>query len=238
MTTTLKFFQDAAPHPCSYLEDESAQNLYPDPQVRMTNELYSQLIQHGFRRSGDMAYRPYCPSCSRCVPVRININQFKANRSQKRCLKRNPNVSLISKKAHFSEEHYALYCRYLAARHVGGGMDDPTEESYQNFLLSHWCETSFVEFREEGKLLGVAVTDHVFDGLSAFYTFFDPDYTERSLGTYAILQQISLAKSQNLAWLYLGYWIEDCRKMRYKQAFSALEGYVDRRWQPLNHQKL
>jgi arginine-tRNA-protein transferase len=147
-------------------------------------------------------------------------------------------VSLISKKAHFSEEHYALYCRYLAARHVGGGMDDPTEESYQNFLLSHWCETSFIEFREEGKLLGVAVTDHVFDGLSAFYTFFDPDYTERSLGTYAILQQISLAKSQNLAWLYLGYWIEDCRKMRYKQAFSALEGYVDRRWQPLNHQKL
>lgn len=238
MSSTIKFFQDAVPHPCSYLDDLMAQNIYPDPQIRMTNELYSQLIQHGFRRSGNMSYRPHCPSCQRCVPVRINVAQFKPNRSQLRCLKRNKNVTVHSIPASFSEEHFQLYERYLKLRHAGGGMDDPTEDNYRNFLLSTWCETSFIEFREDGELLAVAVTDHVYQGLSAFYTFFEPDLAKRSLGTYAILQQINIAQSQNLSWLYLGYWIEECQKMRYKQSFSGLEGYLDQVWQPLNQEKL
>jgi len=237
MNSTLKFFQDASPHTCSYLEDQLAQNIYPDPQVRMTNQLYSQLIQHGFRRSGDMSYRPYCPNCQRCVPVRINVNEFKANRSQRRCLQRNQHLTITSKPAEFSEEHFQLYCQYLATRHLGGGMDDPTEDNYRNFLFSHWSETSFIEFRDQDKLVAVAVTDHVYNGLSAFYTFFDPNFAKQSLGTYAILQQLNLAKSQNLSWLYLGYWIEECQKMRYKQSFSALEGYIEQQWQRLNYQK-
>lgn len=238
MNTTLKFYQDANPHHCSYLADQMAQNIYPDPQIRMTNQLYSQLIQHGFRRSGDMSYRPHCPSCQRCVPVRINVNQFQANRSQRRCLNRNQHLSITSTPARFSEEHYQLYCDYLTTRHHGGGMDDPTEDNYRNFLLSHWSETSFIEFRDQKQLVAVAVTDHVHNGLSAFYTFFDPRLEKQSLGTFAILQQLSIAKSHNLSWLYLGYWIEECQKMRYKQSFSALEGYINQHWQPLKHEKL
>jgi arginyl-tRNA--protein-N-Asp/Glu arginylyltransferase len=234
MTKNLKFFQDAKPHPCSYLSDQQAQNIYPDPNCTLTNQLYSNLIAHGFRRSGNQAYRPFCPECQQCVPVRIVVNDFKLSRSHKRCLKRNEHLTIHSKESTFNPEHFELYQRYLASRHIDGGMDNPTEESYNNFLMSYWSETSFIEVRDGEKLVAVAVTDHVNNGLSAFYTFFDPSLEKQSLGTYAILQQINLAKAHNLSWLYLGYWIEECQKMRYKQQFSALEGYTNQQWQALN----
>ncbi len=237
MNKQLKFYQDAQPHNCSYLDDQKAQNIYPDPNQTITNLLYSNLIQHGFRRSGNQAYRPFCPNCQQCVPVRINIKQFKANRSQKRCLKRNEHITLETKPAEFNPEHFELYQRYIASRHTGGGMDNPTEKSYNNFLLSHWSDTSFLEFRDNKKLVAVAVTDHVHNGLSSFYTFFDPTYEKQSLGTFAILQQLNIAQAQQLSWLYLGYWIEECKKMSYKSQFSAVQGYINQQWQPLKHQK-
>ena len=232
MSNTLKFYQDS-PHDCSYLDELQAQNIYPDPSVVMTNSLYSQLIQHGFRRSGNHAYRPHCPDCQACVPVRINLKQFKMSRSQRRCFQRNQHLAISSRPAEFNSEHYELYCRYLAARHIDGGMDNPTEQSYRNFLISEWSDTTFIEFREQSQLVAVAVTDSVDDGLSAFYTFFDPRLTKQSLGTYAILQQITQTKAQNLSSLYLGYWIENCKKMNYKNTFSGLEGYIEQQWQPL-----
>lgn len=112
-------------------------------------------------------------------------------------------------------------------------MDNPTKESYLNFLTCDWGQTSFIEIRHESKLVAVAITDYVANGLSALYTFFDPDMAQYSLGTYAILQQINIAQTQGLSWLYLGYWIKDCRKMQYKQNFSAIEGYIDQQWQAL-----
>ncbi len=232
MSNTLKFFQDN-PHDCSYLTEQQAQNIYPDPSVVMTNTLYSELIQHGFRRSGNHAYRPHCSHCQQCIAVRINIKQFKMNRSQRRCLQRNRHLTTTLHPATFNAEHYELYCRYLAARHVDGGMDKPTEQSYRNFVISNWSDTQFIEFRDQSKLIAVAVTDAVSHGLSAFYTFFDPEFPAQSLGTYAILQQITDAKTHNLSSLYLGYWIENCKKMSYKNAFSALEGYINQRWQQL-----
>jgi arginyl-tRNA--protein-N-Asp/Glu arginylyltransferase len=238
MNKQLKFYQDARPHDCSYLADHQAQNIYPDPNQTITNLLYSDLIKHGFRRSGNQAYRPFCPNCQQCVPVRINVKQFKPNRSQKRCLKRNQHITLETKPARFNPEHFELYRRYLASRHTGGGMDNPTEESYNNFLLSHWSDTSFIEFRDDKKLVAIAVTDHVHNGMSSFYTFFDPDYEKQSLGTFAILQQLNIAQAQHLSWLYLGYWIEECKKMSYKSQFSAVQGYINQQWQALKHQKL
>ncbi|PCJ32301.1 MAG: arginyltransferase [Gammaproteobacteria bacterium] len=228
----IQFYQDA-PHDCSYIAGRQAQNIYPDPNKPMTNHLYSQLIAHGFRRSGDHSYRPNCGECQSCVPVRINTKKFKLSRSQRRCLSRNKTLSRTILPAEFKREHYDLYCRYLTARHVGGGMDNPTIESYSHFLISDWSETRFIEFREEGKLISVAVTDIVENSLSALYTFFDPDFEARSLGTYSILQQINLAQELGLTWLYLGYWIEDCQKMKYKQNFSGLEGYIEQDWQAL-----
>jgi len=232
MTEPITFYQDTV-HDCSYLDNQQARNIYPDPNQALTNDLYSQLIAHGFRRSGNLAYRPYCPNCEACVPVRIDVKLFKANRSQRRCLQRNQDLTISHHSATFNAEHFELYRRYLDSRHLNGGMDNPTEESYVNFLTSDWSETSFIEIRRGSQLVAVAITDYVHNGLSALYTFFDPDMAEYSLGTYAILQQINIAQTQGLSWLYLGYWIKDCQKMQYKQNFSAIEGYIAQQWQSL-----
>mgnify|MGYP000011476791 FL=1 len=233
MSLTIKFYQDSQPHTCSYLENRLAQNIYPDPNYPMSNKVYSQLIQFGFRRSGNHSYRPHCEGCQACIPVRINVNKFTPNRAQRRCLKRNQHLMITSHPAEFNPEHFELYSRYLNTRHPDGGMDNPTKESYTHFLTSFWSDTQFLEFRNESQLLGVAVTDFVDDGLSAFYTFFDPEFNDLSLGTYAILKQIEMARSQRCSSLYLGYWVADCRKMQYKQSFSALEAYQDQQWQTL-----
>lgn len=233
MSFTIKFYQDTRAHSCSYLPDRLAQNIYPDPNHPMTIRIYDQLIQHGFRRSGNHVYRPYCTDCLSCVPVRINVDKFQPSRSQRRCLKRNAELTMVEKPAQFNPEHFQLYCRYLKHRHAGGGMDNPTEDSFTHFLTSYWCDTQFLEFRDKGKLRAVAVTDFVEHGLSAFYTFFDPDYQQAGLGTFAILKQLELAKSLQLNALYLGYWIEECPKMNYKQSFSALEAYQNQQWQVL-----
>lgn len=236
MNNTIQFYQDA-PHSCSYLDDHQARNLYPDPNLVMTNALYGQLIQHGFRRSGDITYRPYCQSCNACVPVRIDVNNFHPNRSQRRCLSKNQDITLSVLPTDFNAEHFQLYCRYIADRHAGGGMENPTEESYVNFISSHWCDTKLIEFKKQDQLVAIAVTDFIADGASAFYTFFDPDLSKNSLGTFSILQQIYLTKKYNLSKLYLGYWIKNCRKMQYKQNFSSVEAYTNQQWQSLNSLK-
>ena len=221
---SLDFYQDQ-PHACSYLEGRRARNIYPDPNKPASKALYSHLIQHGFRRSGDHIYRPFCPDCEACIPVRIDLGQFKPNRSQRRCLKQNQDIEMRVRPAEFNHEHFELYRRYLSGRHPGGGMDNPSSDSYINFLTSSWCDTAFIEFRLGEKLVAVAVTDFINDGASAFYTFFDPDMPKRGLGTFAILKQIELTRNYGLSWLYLGYWIEESPKMRYKTRFLALEAY-------------
>lgn len=229
---SLDFYQDQ-PHACSYLDNRRARNIYPDPNKPVSKELYDHLIQHGFRRSGDHIYRPFCPECEACVPARIDLARFKPNRNQRRCLKHNQDINIRVQPAEFNYEHFELYRRYLAGRHPNGGMDNPTTDSYINFLISSWCDTAFIEFRQQDRLVAVAVTDFVSDGASAFYTFFEPDMPKRSLGTFAILKQIELAKNYGLSWLYLGYWIEESPKMRYKTRFSALEAYHSK-WHKLD----
>lgn len=234
---SLNFYQDRI-HPCSYLADQQARNIYPDPQRPINNTLYAQLIQYGFRRSGEHVYRPFCPNCNACIPVRIKVQKFAPNRSQRRCLKNNSELSIQLKPAGFNEEHYDLYQRYLADRHLGGGMDNPTPQSYQHFLTSHWSDTSFVEVRNSQQtLVAVAVTDFVHNAASAFYTFFEPTLKKQSLGTFAILKQIELAKEYHLEYLYLGYWIESSQKMNYKTRFSALQ-YFERQWHDFDKKTL
>ena len=232
MDDVIHFYQDQ-PHDCSYLDNHQAMNIYPDPNKPVTKALYNYLIQHGFRRSGDQSYRPHCPACQKCVAVRINLNHFIASKSQRRCMRRNQHFTTYEHEATFNQEHYDLYCRYLASRHREGGMDYPAPKSYSNFLISTWSETRFIEIRHQSQLIAVAVTDYVEEGLSAFYTFFDPDYAQHSLGTYCILKQIEIAKDRGMLWLYLGYWIEESQKMNYKQNFSGLEGYQDQQWKTL-----
>jgi len=226
-------FYSSVPHSCGYLPGNEAVSVFADPQEKMTASTYSRLIDLGFRRSGDYVYRPHCPTCHACLPARVNAELFVRNRSQERAWQRNRDITTFSNEAKFNEEHFALYMRYIKHRHAGGGMDTTDPLRYESFLLSRWSNTELVEFRQDGRLLAVAVTDVVQHGLSAFYTFFDPTETPRSLGVYAVLWQIAEARQRNLPWVYLGYFIQDCRKMSYKQQYQPLQVLRNSQWQAL-----
>lgn len=225
-------FYATPPHRCSYLPDQESTTLFADPRYPKTNRMYAILSERGFRRSGEHLYQPYCQHCSACIPIRIPVQAFRQRRRHRRTWRQNEDLGINCKPPRFEQEHYDLYCRYLAARHAGGGMDDPSPDSYMNFLTASWADTLFLEMRQDNRLVAVAVTDQMPHALSAVYTFFDPGATRRSLGRYAILQQIELARSSNRQWLYLGYWIEGCRKMRYKTDYQPLEYFHADAWQP------
>ena len=215
----------SASHTCPYLADRSAANLLVDPNFPVSPALYDQLITQGFRRNGTLYYRPQCAGCCECRSVRINVNHFTHTRSQRRTLKYNQDITLKLRPADYCEEHFSLYRRYQAMRHRGDSMDDPDPEKYRQFLTRSDVETFITEFRVGRRLLAVSVTDHIASGLSAVYTFFEPDEKRRTLGTYAILQQLELAKRIEYEWLYLGYWIKTCEKMSYKSRFRPLEAF-------------
>jgi arginine-tRNA-protein transferase len=223
------------PHPCSYLPGRMATTLFVDPRYPLDSEHFGRFMQLGFRRSGDLVYRPHCLDCTACVPVRIPVAAFRPRRGQRRVWARNRDLQVIEHPAVFDRDHFDLYLRYQSHRHPGGGMDDPDPRKYTQFLIGQGIDTVFYEIRLDSRLLGVAVTDHLPDGLSAVYTFYDPDEVARGLGTYAILWEIERTRSLELPYLYLGYWIKECPKMAYKADYHPLEMYRQGRWQRLNH---
>lgn len=217
------------PQDCPYLPDRLSSNLFADPAI-LDNELYSQLIRLGFRRSGAYVYQPHCPGCSACVPVRVEIADFRPRRRHRRCLQANQDVSVAINRNGLPDEYLSLCQSYLHKRHPGGGMDTMDMAQLEAFLSCAWSQTEYLEFRKDDRLLAIAATDRVADGLSAVYTFFDPDNHWRGLGTYAILKQIEYARELQLSWLYLGYWIEACAKMRYKSGFQPLQAFNGSAW--------
>ena len=217
-------------HECSYLPQQGATTLFVDPDFPKDPEVYTLLSRNGFRRSGEHVYRPDCRSCKACVPVRLPVREFRPRRAQRRAWRANDDLRASTKPARFEQAHFALYRRYLRARHPGGGMDDTSPKQYREFLLSSWADTVLYELKLGEHLMGVCVTDRLVDGLSAVYTFFDPDLPWRSLGTYCILWQIAEARRLGLDWLYLGYWIADSGKMTYKVNFRPQERFIDGAW--------
>lgn len=226
-------FYATAPYECSYIAGRQARSQVATPAHLIDTMLYSQLVRDGFRRSGIYTYRPWCDNCRACIPVRLPVQQFKPDRSQRRAWKRHKHLEAIECKMGFSEEHFDLYRRYQHSRHEGGGMDQDDREQYAHFLLDSQVDTRLIEFRENGVLRMVSLIDCLADGLSSVYTFYDPDMPGASLGTYGILWQIASCAMIGRPYLYLGYWIRDCNKMNYKQRFLPLEGRVDGQWRLL-----
>lgn len=220
-------------HDCDYLPGNRAQMAYVSPWEAVDGNVYSWLATRGFRRSGDMIYRPYCPNCLACVPVRIAAAQFRPSRGQRRIRQKNSDLEVVLKPARFEESHYRLFMRYLGARHPDGHMAESSAGDYIRFLACDWAEIGFYEFKCGDRLLAVAIVDYLADGLSAVYTFFDPDLPARSLGTYAILWQVDEARRRGLDWVYLGFWISGCRKMSYKNSFHPLQAFIGENWLPL-----
>ncbi len=217
-------------HPCGYLDDERAKSLFVHPSYPVTTSIYSRLIEQGFRRSGDEIYAPRCPHCAACIPVRLPVEKFKPGRSQKRCLSRNIDTRTLVKPAVFEQAHYDMYLRYQAARHTNGSMANSSPDDYLGFLASSWCDTRFVEFTINNELAGVAVIDQFEQAWSAVYTFFEPKFSNFSLGVYAVLWQIEQARLHQKEFLYLGFWIKACKKMAYKIDYQPLQLLINNQW--------
>jgi arginine-tRNA-protein transferase len=231
---SLPQFCDMSPHPCSYLPGRQSISRIAIPPQLIDTGLYGELVRRGFRRSGDFTYRPACKDCHACIPVRVPVVRFAPDRSQRRCLKANQALTAYERPLGFYEEHYLLYQRYQAERHPGGGMDGDDRKQYAQFLLRGQVDSRLAEFRDADRLRMVSLIDMLDDGLSSVYTFFDPDLPAAGLGTYNILWQIQQCLTNELPYLYLGYFIRECRKMSYKARFRPIEGFVDERWQELH----
>jgi len=217
-------------HECPYLPERVARTAFADPTATPDLRAQTVLAANGFRRSGGIMYRPSCPSCQACIPVRIEAEAFVPRRNQRRVIARNSD--LVSRKVALAptDEQLVLFERYQRLRHPEGAMFVEDAERYLAFFASGFATTQAYELRREEELVAVMVVDHLLDGLSAVYTYFEPELGARGLGTYAVLWQIAETRRQRLRWLYLGYLIEETHKMAYKAAFRPQQRLIGGAW--------
>lgn len=219
--------------PCSYLEGEVEQLLLVCEPEALSISDYQQLLGAGFRRTGNQLYRPHCPSCRACQSLRLPVDLFQPSKSQKRVLNKNQDLTVSFSQTELAE-NYPLYEKYINSMHRDGGMYPANLEQYQSFSRSNDFSVEFMYIHLKNQLIAVAITDGLPEAMSAVYFFYDPDYQQRSLGVFAVLSQIEHLKQQGKPWLYLGYQIDECRKMNYKTRFTPHQRLINEQWQNFN----
>jgi leucyl-tRNA---protein transferase len=229
-------FYITAPQPCPYIPGRLERKLFTHLTKDKSNFLIDNLLKGGFRRSQNIAYMPYCDACSACVPVRIVVDAFRPKRSLKRIARTNLDLTATRMTPAPSSEQYSLFRSYIDARHGDGGMAEMSVLDYSLMVEDSVVETIVTEYRlkpnEEGvsPLMAVSLCDRLSDGISMVYSFYDPGHAPRSLGTYMILEQVEFARAAGVPFVYLGYWIEGSRKMRYKNRFQPQEQLTSKGW--------
>jgi len=218
---------------CNYLPDKKERLLVAMDERLQNSDRYAWLMSQGFRRSGEQIYRPHCENCHACQSLRVLVANFSPSKSQKRLLKKNQKYQV--KISHqLREEYYKLYELYINQVHSDGSMYPANFEQYQTFLSSKLTEQVFIEVWHDQTLISVAVTDVLIDALSAVYTFYHPDYRRNGIGVFSILKQVSFANEINKDFLYLGYQIDNCTKMNYKNRYYPHQILKENSWQTVN----
>ena len=229
-------FYLTAPQACAYLEGREERKVFTTLNGQSAVSVNNALSHKGFRRSQSVIYRPACVGCSACMSIRIPVAQFQPSRTQKRLIKRNSDLERRPCEAWATESQFALFRRYLNSRHADGGMADMDAFDYASMVDETPVNSMVVEYLQkdprsgEDRLIAACLSDILGDGLSMVYSFFDPDYDQRSLGTFMILDHIDMAREMALAHVYLGYWVAGSRKMDYKISFRPFELCDGTRW--------
>lgn len=236
-----QFFITAAA-PCPYLPGRMERKVFTHLIGNEALSLHDTLSQGGFRRSQNIAYRPACENCSACVSVRVPVDDFNASPSFRRIVRRNADLVAREVTAKATGEHYSLFRDYILARHGDGGMSDMTVADFSAMVDETFVDTIIIEYRlpepislgghprRGGKLIAASLTDRLQDGLSMIYSFFDPYYASRSLGSYMILDHIARTQMSGLDYVYLGYWVSGSGKMDYKARFLPQERLLRDGW--------
>ncbi|WP_119458843.1 arginyltransferase [Rhodospirillaceae bacterium SYSU D60014] len=220
--------------PCAYLPGRLERKIVTELTGPTAVETYEILSRAGFRRSHSIAYRPACSGCSACVPVRVVAQAFKPSRSLRRIARRNADLTAQVRPANSTQEQYQVFSRYLDRRHRDGEMIGMSFHEYRSMAEDSPLDTRLVEFRTpDERLVACCLADWTLDGLSAVYSFFEPDLASRGLGSYMVIWLIEQARQLELPYVYLGYWIADSRKMAYKTRFRPLEAFGATGWRPL-----
>jgi arginine-tRNA-protein transferase len=230
-----QFFYTTAPLPCPYLPGRTERKIVTELSGTEAEALHERLSRAGFRRSHNIAYAPVCPGCQACVPIRVVSEDFTPDRTQRRILRANADLTVSEMPARATAEQFTLFQRYQKNRHADGDMAAMGYYDYRAMIEDTPISTGILEFRDaRDRLLGACLTDWLADGLSAVYSFFDTDQEKRSLGTFAVLWLIGRARSLGLPYVYLGYWVPESRKMAYKARFRPSEILISGAWHRLN----
>jgi arginine-tRNA-protein transferase len=230
-----QFFYTTAPLPCPYLPGRTERKIVTELSGTEAEALHERLSRAGFRRSHNIAYAPVCPGCQACVPIRVVSEDFTPDRTQRRILRANADLTVSEMPARATAEQFTLFQRYQKNRHADGDMAAMGYYDYRAMIEDTPISTGILEYRDaQDRLLGACLTDWLADGLSAVYSFFDTDEDKRSLGTFAVLWLIGRARSLGLPYVYLGYWVPESRKMAYKARFRPSEILMSGAWHRLD----
>ncbi len=231
----LHHFYRTSSQPCPYVGGRIERKIITELGAPGAATLYNDLSRAGFRRSHQLAYRPACPSCSACRPVRIDAGLFAASRSHRRLAQINADLTILEIEPIASVEQYRLFMRYQYARHGDSDMAGMSFGDYRAMIEDSPVDTLLIALRDpSGKLMGICLTDELDDGVSAVYSFYEPDEKRRSLGTWLVLALIERVRHLGQRYVYLGYWIEESRKMGYKTRFRPLEALGPVGWAPMD----
>ena len=232
-------FYLTAPSPCPYLAGNEERKVFTHLVGEKAKQVNDMLSQGGFRRSQNIAYRPACEGCKACISVRVLAKEFKASKSFSRISRLNRDLVPVTLPPSPTKEQFSLFRKYLDDRHSTGGMAEMTALDYAMMVEDTHVNTMLIEYRlpaaneaeqHLAPLIAVALTDVLSNGLSMVYSFFDPEYSKRSLGTYLILDHIHRAQKFGLPYVYLGYWVDGSRKMDYKTRFFPQEHLTVTGW--------